>query len=98
MSAKPIPPRGSSKRSRAAEVHNLSEKVGLQFFLRGGHPILLNALSMRRNTILQTKLGGYVKIPKPSFRNPNSKFKTKSYTSMQSEILYIPNSIDILLR
>jgi hypothetical protein len=29
-SARPVPPRGSSKRSRAAEVHNLSEKVGVR--------------------------------------------------------------------
>ena len=30
---KPVYPRGSSKRSRAAEVHNLSEKVVLHFEL-----------------------------------------------------------------
>lgn len=30
--AKSVPPRSSSKRSRAAEVHNLSEKVGSQCY------------------------------------------------------------------
>lgn len=33
MPDKPVHPRGSSKRSRAAEVHNLSEKVVLRFEL-----------------------------------------------------------------
>ena len=31
VAARSVPPRGSSKRSRAAEVHNLSEKVDLHF-------------------------------------------------------------------
>jgi hypothetical protein len=30
-SLRPVPPYSSSKRSRAAEVHNLSEKVGICF-------------------------------------------------------------------
>jgi hypothetical protein len=32
-SARPVPPHSSSKRSRAAEVHNLSEKVGICFLI-----------------------------------------------------------------
>lgn len=64
MSAKPIPPRGSSKRSRAAEVHNLSEKVGLHFFFKRRAPNFIKCSLNAEEYHITNKARGLHKNPK----------------------------------